>query len=216
MAHQAAIFLACWRANVGWQYGRMDSSGGAAEVTVREVAEDLRPVVERLAQLERHDLSEFRGSTPRANGLFAFDKLPLFFSEPDRHAYLIYYGSALAGFTLTRGLPDGATSISAFFIVRALRRQAVGHQAALALLRMQPGPWAIAFQEENAGAARFWRRIATAAVGSAWREERRSVPGKPAVPPDTWLLLDTDGAHQAPVVTDRCRTPDAGRPRCRH
>jgi predicted acetyltransferase len=165
-------------------------------VSVRLVTEDSRPVIERLAQLERHDLSEFRGYTPGADGMFAFDQLPLFFSEPDRRAYVIHYGTTLAGFTLTRGLPDGATSISAFFIVRALRRQAVGHQAALELLRLRPGPWAIAFQEQNAGAARFWRQLATAAVGSQWSEEQRPVPGKPWLPPDSWLLLDTvDGVR---------------------
>jgi predicted acetyltransferase len=171
----------------------MNSTVDPVAVTVREVGEDLRSVVERLAQLERHDLSEFRGSTPGADGLFAFSGLPLFFSEPDRHAYLIYHGSTLAGFTLTRDLPDGATSISAFFIVRALRRRGIGDRAAQELLRLWPGPWAIAFQEENAGAARFWRRVVTAAVGPAWREERRPVPPPaPAnLPPDTWLLLDT-------------------------
>ncbi|MDX6294408.1 MAG: hypothetical protein QOH50_3483 [Kribbellaceae bacterium] len=158
-------------------------------VIVQEVGEEHRPVVERLGQLERHDLSEFRGYTPGADGVFAFDRLPLFFSEPDRRVYLIYHGSTLAGFTLTRGLPDGSTSIGAFFIVRGLRRQEVGHRAALELLHQRPGRWSIAFQENNVGAARFWRRLVTAAVGSAWKEEVRPVPDD--ITPDTWLLLDT-------------------------
>lgn len=145
-------------------------------------------MIERLAQLERHDLSEFRGYTPDADGVFAFDALPSFFGEPDRRAYLIRSGPTLAGFTLTRGLADGATSIFAFFVVRALRRRGVGHRAALELLRLRPGPWGIAFQEENPGAARFWRRVATACVGSAWREERR--PGAGGTP-DVWIRLDT-------------------------
>jgi predicted acetyltransferase len=160
-------------------------------VTIRRVGEEHRQVVERLAQLERHDLSEFRGYTPGPDGLFGFERLPLFFSEPDRRVYLIHQDSTLAGFTMTRRLPDGATSIGGFFVVRALRRNGVGQRAALELLRAQPGRWAIAFQEENAGAARFWRGFATAAVGSAWAEERRPVPGKPEIPPDIWLLLDT-------------------------
>lgn len=153
-------------------------------------------MVERLAQLERHDLSEFRGYTPGPDGLFAFDKLPSFFNEPDRHPYLIYHGSTVAGFTLTQGRSDGARSVYAFFVVRALRRQRVGQRAAQELLRLEPGPWAIAFQEENQGAARFWRQAVTAAVGSAWQEEQRPVPPPaPAhLPPDTWLLLDNASA----------------------
>ena len=44
------------------------------------------PVVERLAQLERHDLSQFPGYVPRADGTYAFDRLDLFRAEPGRQA----------------------------------------------------------------------------------------------------------------------------------
>lgn len=105
---------------------------------------------------------------------------------PDRRAYLIHRAGDLAGFALTRRTDEGRTSIVAFFVLRALRGQGVGHRAALELLRQRPGRWGIAFQEENLGAGRFWRRVATAAVGGAWRKE-------PGQGPDIWLLLDTGG-----------------------
>jgi hypothetical protein len=38
---------------------------------------------------------------------------------------------------------------------------------------------------------RFWRAVATEVAGSSWTEERRPIPDKPAVAPDTWVLLDT-------------------------
>ena len=81
--------------------------------------------------------------------------------------------------------------LSEFFVVRSARRKRVGHHAALQLLRQHSGPWQIAFQEANPAAARFWRRVATEAVGAAWSEQRRPVPGKPDLPPDTWLVLTT-------------------------
>ncbi|GAU66507.1 GCN5-related N-acetyltransferase family protein [Streptomyces sp. NBRC 110611] len=168
----------------------MDLPVGAAKVTLQAAGEDLRPVVERLAQAERHDLSEFRGYVPGPDGLFAFDQLPLFFSDPGRRAHLIRYGTDLAGFTLTYTLADGAASVYSFFVVRALRRRGVGSRAAQELLRRWPGPWAICFQEINKGAARFWRHVAAATGGAEWREERRPVPPPfPAdMPPDTWLI----------------------------
>jgi predicted acetyltransferase len=86
----------------------------ADEVTVLEVGKERRALIERLGQLERHDLSEFRGYVPDADGIFAFDRLPLFFSEPDRRVYLIQHGTTVAGFATTRELPDGSTSIGAF------------------------------------------------------------------------------------------------------
>ncbi|MYT27541.1 MULTISPECIES: GNAT family N-acetyltransferase [unclassified Streptomyces] len=169
----------------------MDLPVEAAAVTLQVAEEDLRPVVERLAQVERHDLSEFRGYTPGPDGLFAFDQLPRFFSESGRRAYLIHYGTTLAGFALTYTLADGAASIYSFFIVGALRRRGVGSLAAQELLRLRPGPWAICFQEANKGAARFWRHVAAATGGAAWREEQRPVPPPfpRDMPPDTWLLL---------------------------
>jgi hypothetical protein len=106
-------------------------------VTVYPATAEEWPVVERLAQLERHDLSQFRGYVPRADGTYAFDRLDLFRAEAGP-GVLIRYGLTLAGFALTRPLESGATSMYAFFIVRGLRRHGVGLQAARALLRLIP------------------------------------------------------------------------------
>ncbi|MGK5629932.1 GNAT family N-acetyltransferase [Streptomyces sp. URMC 123] len=172
----------------------MGSTTDSPHIVLRPATAELRPVIERLAQLYRHDLSEFLGHLPAADGTFGFGGLSLFFDEPEREALLIQYGSASAGFVLTQPMPEGSTSISAFFVVRALRRRGVGRQAALRLLRSRPGAWAIAFQEANAGAARFWRGVATAAVGSAWHEETRPVPppAPASLPEDHWILLNTE------------------------
>ncbi|WP_327714010.1 GNAT family N-acetyltransferase [Streptomyces sp. NBC_00490] len=162
-------------------------------VTLWPAGIELRPVVEQLAQFYRHDMSEFLGHLPAEDGRFGFRSLPLFFEEPGREALLIRYGEAPGGFVLTWRMPEGATSISAFFVVRALRRRGVGRRAALQVLRSRPGPWAIAFQQANEGAARFWRGIATAAVGSDWHEETRPVPppAPASLPDDHWLFLNT-------------------------
>lgn len=163
----------------------------SASTSLRPVTREQWPVVERLWQLYRHDLSEFRGSMPDGEGLYKPGRLPTYFGDRDGCGYLIYSGSALAGFALIRGLSDEPRVMGEFFVVRAVRRKRVGYEAALQLLGLHPGRWEIAFQEENPGAARFWRRVATDAAGRAWREERRPVPGKPEIPPDTWLLLST-------------------------
>jgi predicted acetyltransferase len=152
---------------------------------------ELRPVLEQLWQLYRHDLSEFRGSMPDAAGRFTMGRLPAYFGDPDRCGYLIHQGPALAGFALVHGLTHEPRAMGEFFVVRAARRQRVGHLAALEILRRHPGRWEIAFQEENRGAARFWRQVAAQAAAGAYTEERRPVPDKPHIPPDTWLLLTT-------------------------
>jgi predicted acetyltransferase len=148
-----------------------------------------RRAAERLWQLYCHDLSEFRGSMPGEEGLYKQDRLASFFEDPDRCGYLIYSGHALAGFALIRGLSEEPKVVGEFFVVRAARRQHIGRKAALSLLRLHPGRWEIAFQEENQGAARFWRHVAADVARAPVKEELRPVPGKP--PPDTWLLLST-------------------------
>lgn len=162
-----------------------------ASSSVGLVARELGPALERLWQLYAHDLSEFRGSMPDGEGLFPSARLRSFFDDPDRRGYLIYRDGSLAGFALVQGLSGQLLVMGEFFVVRAARRQRVGHAAAVQLLGRHAGRWGIAFQEDNAGAARFWRQVVTAVAGSAWEEERRPVPGKPDIAPDTWLLLST-------------------------
>ncbi|MEO7980211.1 MAG: GNAT family N-acetyltransferase, partial [Sporichthyaceae bacterium] len=150
-----------------------------------------RPVLERLWQLYRHDLGEFRGMLPDGGGLFSAGGLPAFLeSHPDRIAYLVRHDGRPAGFALVRGLDAPPPTVSEFFLVRALRRQGVGYAVATEVLLRTPGPWVVAFQEENPGAARFWRRVATDLAGDTWSEQRVPVPDKPWLPPDVWLTLE--------------------------
>jgi predicted acetyltransferase len=162
-----------------------------SDLELRVVTTETRPVIERLWQLYRHDLSEFRNSMPDDDGLFQERPLlPYFADDPDRIAYLVYFGTRPAGLVLVHGLSADHREIGEFFVVRHLRRRRVGHQLALKVLAHYPGRWQIAFQEENPGAARFWRQVATAAAGNGWTEELRQNPDKPQIPPDVWITLD--------------------------
>ena len=160
--------------------------------TLQLVSPAQRPLVERLWQLYAHDLSQFRGSMPDGDGLFRPGRLPLYFEHPDRTVHLIAAADEPAGFAMVRRLDDSTRVLGEFFVVRAARRRGLGRTAALELLRTHPGSWEIAFQEENPGAARFWREVA--AEAGPHREERRPVPDKPELPPDTWLLLTVEPA----------------------
>jgi predicted acetyltransferase len=163
-------------------------------VSLHNVTPADQPVIGRLWELYRHDLSEFRGTPLQPDGTFGAGRLPLFFDDPDRRAYLVRDGDGLPiGFVLIRGLTEDRMVIGEYFVVRSVRRQGVGHQVALALFELHPGRWAIPFQEENAGAAKFWRRVATMVAGQDWEEEARPVPGAPDLSPDIWILLDAKG-----------------------
>jgi predicted acetyltransferase len=157
--------------------------------TLRPIGDDDRPVLERLWQLYRHDLSELRDTHPNDEGLFKPGRLPSYFGDPNRCGYFIESDTGLAGFVLVDGVIEEARGMGEFFVLRSARRRGIGHDAAIEALRLHPGRWEIAFQEENRGAARFWRGIAAEIAGLAYREERRPVPSKPHIPPDVWISL---------------------------
>jgi predicted acetyltransferase len=163
-----------------------------ASIDLELVTNHSRPVVENLVQFYIHDLSQFRFTRPDASGRFNHDdRYAIFFTDPDRCAYLFRDASGPVGFGLVRGLSERRRLMAGFFVVRGVRRQNVGRVAALEMLRRHPGAWEIPFQEENAGAARFWREVADVAVGGEWTEERRPVPMKPHIPGDVWIILDS-------------------------
>jgi predicted acetyltransferase len=164
------------------------------ELTLRPVTAETRSLLERLWQLYRHDLSEFRGSLPDRDGLFPTRPLaPFLADDPDMRAYVFERDGGPVGFGLVGRVTAGPMLMFEFFVVRAVRGQGVGGAAARALFALHPGVWEIPFQEENAMAARFWRGVAARAAQDGVREERRAVPCNPQIPPDVWITVSVGG-----------------------
>lgn len=158
-------------------------------VILRTVTPRDRATLDRLWLMFRHDLSEFRRVLPAPDGTFRQDRLDAAFTDPDWLAYMIETEGRPVGLALVRGLVSPPRVISGFFVVRGVRRQGVGLLAVRELVAAHAGPIEVAFQSENAAAARFWRRAATEIVSDGWSEERRSVPGRPDLPPDSWITM---------------------------
>ncbi|MFF9730954.1 GNAT family N-acetyltransferase [Streptomyces albidoflavus] len=150
-----------------------------------------KPTAERLWLMFRHDMSEAEGDLPGPDGSFPDAWLHLAFSEPDRAPYLLTVGDRPVGFAFVRGLLGPTRVMNSFFVVRGARRAGAGTHAAQGVVARHPGPWEIAFQDANAGAVRFWRRVATKIAGDAWTEERRPVPNRPDLAPDVWISFST-------------------------
>jgi predicted acetyltransferase len=147
-----------------------------------------RPAVERLWLLFRHDLSAFGGQLPNPDGTFRSERLEAALSgDPDWAPYLFSVGESPVGFAFVRALSGPVRVLNSFFVVRAVRRTGVGLRAIREVVARHPGDWEIPFQDENTGAVRFWRRVATELVGEAWTEEARPVPERPDLVPDVWI-----------------------------
>jgi ADP-ribose pyrophosphatase YjhB (NUDIX family)/predicted acetyltransferase len=149
---------------------------------VTEVADDEWPLVERLWQLYQHDLSEFRHSSPDADGLFQARRLPTYREGNDSVAYLARRGDVPSGFALVHDLTGERRLMGEFFVTRSTR----GRGVAAAFAREVAGRWAIPFQNENPRAAAFWRRLAAGLLTDV-SELTLEVPGKSHLPDDVWL-----------------------------
>jgi aryl-alcohol dehydrogenase-like predicted oxidoreductase/predicted acetyltransferase len=172
------------------------------DICVRLAQAADRPVVERLWLMFRHDMSEFRGVLPDSDGTFRSDRLQAAFADADWAPYLVTSGEQPVGFAFIRGLNGPTRVLSSFFVAHGARRTGIGLRAVREVLAQHPGPWGVAFQEDNLTAVRFWRRVATEVAGRAWAEDRRPVPGRPELPPDVWISFAIPEGPQR-VTTSR-------------
>ena len=124
----------------------------AVEVVVATLGE--KPVLGRLMQLYIHDFSEFVGADVDADGLYAYPRLDLWWTEPDREPFLFRVDGHWAGFALVRvGNPH---DMAEFFVMRKYRRSGVGRAAARELFARFPGAWQVRQERTNPAATRFW------------------------------------------------------------
>lgn len=162
-------------------------------VSVRPATPADRPALERLWLMFRHDMSAFDGSLPAHDGTFRSDRLEAALAGAGWAAYLLHCGPYPAGLAFVRGVGGPARVMNSFFVARGVRGTGVGLSAAREVVARHPGRWEIPFQDANAVAVRFWRRVAAEVAGDAWTEERRPVPGRPDLPPDVWISFTGGG-----------------------
>lgn len=158
-------------------------------LTVRRADAADRPGYDRLWQLFRHDLSALTGTVPFPDGTFRTERLEAAFADPDWAPYLFTRGRSPVGLAIVRGLGAPTRVLNSFFVVAGARGAGHGLHAACQVMRLHPGAWEVAFQDANAPAVRFWRRVAIELAGDAWTEEHRISPARPDLPLDTWIRI---------------------------
>jgi predicted acetyltransferase len=124
-------------------------------VEVIPATEDQQPILGNLLELYAHDFSEFFPVELGKDGRFGYANLPLYWSEPGRHAFLIRLDGKLAGLVLVKK-DSGYWDMAEFFVVRGYRRRGIGREAAEQVWRRFPGPWQVRVMDANRTALPFW------------------------------------------------------------
>lgn len=151
-----------------------ESGGGEADIDVSAVSIEDKPVLRNLMELYMHDFSELTGGDVGDHGLFGYRYLDHYWTEPDRHPFLIRVGGKLAGFVLVRSRRRGdgvaESGIAEFFVMRKYRRRGVGRIAARRVFDMFPGRWTVMQLSDNAAAQGFWRNVIADYTGGEFTE----------------------------------------------
>ncbi len=141
-------------------------------IEVIAAAPDQKSTLANLLELYGHDFSEFLNLEIGPDGRFGYIDLPLYWTEPGRHPFLIHVDGKLAGFAFVKGESEVSGSqplwdMTEFFVVRAYRRRGIGVQAAHEVWRRFPGPWQVRVMQSNASALDFWSRAISTFIGEA-------------------------------------------------
>jgi predicted acetyltransferase len=155
----------------------------STEVALQIAAPGDAALLANLVQLYAYDLSTVFELQLGSDGRYPYDKLPLYWSQPEqRFPLLIRRGNMLAGFALaSRGSPASddpdVFDVAEFFVLRSHRRFGVGRKAAFLLWNRFPASWTVRVSEGNHNAQAFWSRIIGDYAGSNVLQTTR--PGNP-------------------------------------
>jgi predicted acetyltransferase len=125
-------------------------------VQLLPAAFEQKGVLANLLELYCHDFSAWAEVQISPDGRFGYKHLDLYWTEPDRHPFLIHADGRLAGFVLVGKTEDSVWDMAEFFVLRGYRRRGVGMAAAWLALQRFPGKWQVRVMDANRDARAFW------------------------------------------------------------
>lgn len=161
----------------------MEREKASGQIEVIAAGPELEPILAQLLELYAHDFSEFYEIEIGPEGRFGYRSLPLYWSEPGRHAFLARVEGKLAGLVLVkRGSEvsgkETVWDMAEFFVLRGYRRRGIGTQIAHEVWRRFPGAWEVRVVESNVSAHNFWVRAISSLTGTAVDPLRIEIDGK--------------------------------------
>src|SRR5271170_41655 len=135
----------------------------SADVQLELARREQSPILANLLELYAHDFSEFQPLEMGPDGRFGYKSLPLYWSESNRHPFLIRCDGKLAGLALVKRGSEISDNqevwdMAEFFVLRGCRRQRIGTLAAHEVWMRFPGLWEVRVMQSNPSASLFWKQ----------------------------------------------------------
>lgn len=137
----------------------MDVRVGPVEMADKEI-------VRQLLEFNAYEFARiFDDAELNEQGRFGYAWLDNYWTEPERHPFLIRVDERIGGLVLVRGTDPYA--VAEFLVMPQYRRRGVGTVAARRTFELFGGEWSVHEVPGNTGAVAFWRRAIPAAFSEA-------------------------------------------------
>jgi predicted acetyltransferase len=141
-------------------------------IEIIPVQVEQQTVLANLMELYIHDFSEFYPIEIGADGRYGYPRLPLYWSDPDRHPFFVLADTKLAGFAMVHQASahlsaESVWDMAEFFVLRSYRKLGIGKEAARQVFQRFPGPWQVRVMQSNLPAQRFWSNAIATFAGKA-------------------------------------------------
>lgn len=116
-----------------------------------------KEIVRQLLEFNAYEFARLRDDAElNEQGRFGYSWLDNYWTEPERHPFLIRVDTRIGGLALVRG--TNPYSVAEFLVMPQYRRRGVGVVAARQLFDLFGGEWSVHQVPGNADAVAFWHR----------------------------------------------------------
>ena len=131
-------------------------------VQLAPVTVDEKEILRNLLEKYLYESSQWEAADVNALGLYGYDWLDCYWTEPNRWAFFLRVDGKLVGFAMVNDyqeIPGENTdyAMAEFFVMHKYRRCGVGREAAFWLFDHFPGQWQLMHHAKNAAGGRFGR-----------------------------------------------------------
>lgn len=152
---------------------------------------DQQPILANLLELYAYDFTEFFKFDIGDNGFYGYEKLPLYWTDPNRYPFIIHVNGKIAGLVMVqKGSPIADDKeiwdIAEFFIMKRYKKQGIGTEVAQKIWAQFKGRWQVRVLVENKVACAFWLQAIQKFIGTDPSHEIRHI--QPEGWSEDWII----------------------------
>ena len=132
-------------------------------ISIVPVNKDEKEILKNLSEKYHYEFSQYNEMDINELGLYGYDCLDCYWTEPKLFSYFIIVDGKLAGFAVINDIPTVKMEIdyylADFSVMYKYRRLGVGKYAVKYLFDMYKGKWQLIYHPKNETSKHFWQNV---------------------------------------------------------